>query len=134
MLSDAVDADTGIAVFEMTSRSLFSLWTMLMTTVVAFFATPFIRPFLWRQWLFTYLVPIIPLAATFDGVVSCLRTYTPAEMRDLVEGLGETGYTWEIGELRPFGLPIFRVAFLVGYPAAAAEQVCAPAERWAVSG
>ena len=35
----------------------------------------------------TYLLPIVPLAVLFDGFVSCLRTYTPAEIRDLAQAV-----------------------------------------------
>ena len=31
--------------------------------------------------IFTYLIPICPLAFAWDGFVSCLRTYSPAELR-----------------------------------------------------
>ncbi len=76
---------------------------------------PFLRPVRWRTLLFTYVIPIIPIGVLFDGVVSCLRTYSPAELQALVEPLQRNGYTWEVGEARGerSRLPI---TYLLGYP------------------
>jgi hypothetical protein len=67
--------------------------------------------------LWTYLVPIIPLVLLFDGVVSCLRTYRPQELRELIEKLTAAEYQWESGEYsRAIGeAPI---TYLIGYPRA----------------
>jgi hypothetical protein len=46
--------------------------------------------------------------------VSCLRTYTPEELRDLVEDL-QQGYEWEIGTVRSAPLPP-RIIYLLGQP------------------
>jgi hypothetical protein len=45
----------------------------LMTVLGYFVATPFIRPRSLPRWLWTYLVPIVPLTTCWDGVVSLLR-------------------------------------------------------------
>ncbi len=57
-----------------------------------------IRPFRWSRLLWTYLAPIIPLVLLFDGVVSCLRTYQPQELREIIEKLSVSEYQWQIGE------------------------------------
>ena len=44
------------------------------------------------------MVPIIPLVLLFDGVVSCLRTYGPRELREIIETLSGAEYHWELGE------------------------------------
>jgi hypothetical protein len=36
----------------------------------------------------------IPFVVLFDGVVSCLRTYPPQELREIIEKLTATGYQW----------------------------------------
>ena len=63
--------------------------------------------------LWTYLIPIIPLVLLFDGVVSCLRTYRPQELREIVDKLTSCEYKWEIGELAGGKVPI---TYLIGYP------------------
>ena len=74
-----------------------------------------IRPFRWSRLFYTYVLPIIPLVLLFDGLVSCLRTYQPRELRELIEGVAAPEYRWETGEQSGTfaGLPI---TYLVGYP------------------
>jgi hypothetical protein len=114
ILTDAVRARQGIAVFEVTSRTPLSLLGVLFLPLLVLLFTPFIRPFRWSRLFWTYLVPLVPLAVWFDGTVSCLRTYTPEELGDLVKDLQE-GYEWDIGAVRSTPLPS-RIAYLVGQP------------------
>ena len=58
-------------------------------------------------------MPVLPILIAWDGVVSCLRTYTPDELRRLSAGLD--GFTWETGELRTRGAI---VTYLIGEPRA----------------
>lgn len=116
ILADAVRARQGIAVFEVTRRTPLALLGILFLPLLVLFLTPFIRPFRWSRLLWTYLVPVLPLAVVFDGTVSCLRTYTVEELRDFVEGL-QQGFEWEIGTVRSGPLPS-RVTYLVGLPLA----------------
>jgi hypothetical protein len=82
-----------------------------------FVCTPLIRPFRWSRLLWTYLVPIIPVVLLFDGVVSCLRTYRPHELREMVEKLSASKYRWEIGE-HSRSLGEAPITYLIGYPKA----------------
>ncbi len=65
---------------EATSRSPAALAMMVLVSLAVLLLTPAIRPFRWSRLFWTYVVPLVPLAVTFDGVVSCLRIYTPEEM------------------------------------------------------
>jgi hypothetical protein len=112
ILADAVRARQGIAVFEVTRRTPLALLGVLFLPLLVLLFTPFIRPFRWSRLFWTYLVPLVPLAVWFDGTVSCLRTYTPGELGDLVADLQE-GYAWEIGTLRSAPLPA-RIIYLLG--------------------
>ena len=71
---------------------------MLLTPLAVWIATPFMRPFLCRRLLWTYLVPLVPLTCFWDGLVSQLRAYTPAELGQL--GAGAAGMRWTVGEVR----------------------------------
>src|SRR5467141_655236 len=53
------------------------------------------------------------ILGTFDGVVSCLRTYSKAELKDLLQGLDT--YDWEIGDFRGRWSPL-RGSYLIGVP------------------
>lgn len=114
ILQDAVNAHSPIAIFEAQNRSLPSLLAMFLSPVTVLLTTPFIKPFHLGRLLFTYLVPIIPLAAWWDGIVSSLRTYSIEEMKTLVAEL-ENGDTmdWEMGKVKSG--PGF-VTYLLGVP------------------
>jgi hypothetical protein len=98
ILQNAVDASESIGIFEVTRRSPLTIALMIPWALLSLLSTPWIRPFRWSRLIWTYLVPIIPLVLLFDGVVSCLRTYQPQELRALVEKLTASEYDWVIGE------------------------------------
>jgi hypothetical protein len=77
--------------------------------------TPVVRPFRWSRLFWTYLAPVIPAAVLFDGVVSCLRIYTPDEMLAMGRELGGAEYEWESGVEYPAGSPV-PIPYLIGVP------------------
>jgi hypothetical protein len=115
ILSDAMRKHQGIAVFEGTYHSAPAMFLMLLVPLMVLLVTPFIRPFRWSRLLWTYLVPVVPLVSLFDGLVSCLRTYSVPELRALTEGLDTRTYQWEIGEVRSMAGPI-PITYLIGVP------------------
>jgi hypothetical protein len=120
ILADAVRQRHGIGVFEATERRLSAILGMLLTPLVVLLVTPAIRPFRWSRLFWTYLVPLVPLIVLFDGIVSCLRTYTPEELRSMVRDLGETEYEWEIGR-EPVPHSPSGVTYLIGWPHSAGQ-------------
>ena len=123
ILQNAVDASQGIGIFEITRRAPSTIGLMFPWALLLFVFTPLIRPFRWSRLLWTYVVPIIPLVLLFDGVVSCLRTYRPQELREIIEKLTGIEYQWEVGEQsRARGeVPI---TYLIGYP----RHACRPTD------
>jgi len=115
MLQNAADAGEGVGIFEITRRGPSTIGLMFAWAAMLFVCTPWIRPFRWSRLLWTYLIPIIPLVLLFDGVVSCLRTYRPPELREIVDKLTAGEYQWEIGEHSSGSVPI---TYLIGYPQA----------------
>jgi hypothetical protein len=115
ILADAIGKRQGIAVFEFTRRDPFAILSMLLSPL-AVFAIPFIRPFRWSRLCWGLIAAT--MVAPFDGIVSCLRTYSPADLRAMVETFGDCGYVWEIGEDSSGPSPV-PVTYLVGYPYAA---------------
>jgi len=115
ILADAVDKRQGIAIFESTQRHPLLLLYMLLTPILVLLATPFIRPFTGQRLFWTYIIPAIPLAVMFDGIVSCLRTYTVTELAELTQGLDDDGYRWQMGVARLGLLPV-GVTYLIGHP------------------
>jgi len=115
ILQNAVDAGQGIGIFEITRRAPSTIALMFPWALMLFVFTPLIRPFRWSRLLCTYVVPIIPLVLLFDGVVSCLRTYRPQELHEMVKNLAGIEYQWEIGE-NAKGFLQAPITYLIGYP------------------
>lgn len=113
ILADAVARRQGIAVFEIARRAPLEMAVIAFTWLGALLALPFMRPWRWSRFFWTYLPPALPIAGTWDGIVSCLRTYTPAELRALIAGLDS--YDWDIGDFRGTWSPL-RGTYLIGVP------------------
>ncbi len=119
ILADAVRERATIAIFEFTERTAFAIILFCFSPIAVLLLAPFCRPFRWSTIFLTYVVPVLPLAAAFDGVVSCLRTYSEAELREMVANLSPGGYVWEIGQERSWRSPV-PITFLIGYPRSSA--------------
>lgn len=119
ILRDAVEQRQGIAVFEVFERSWAGLVQAFFSVGMLLLATPFIRPLRFSRIFFTYVVPAVPLFLLWDGLVSVLRIYSPAELRELVDSLSQhknaPDYEWELGQSR-VPLSFLRTTYLIGYP------------------
>jgi hypothetical protein len=110
ILRDAVDRGEGIGFFEAAKRRPGAVLCACFMPVATICLVPFMRPFRIARLIWTYLVPVIPLVMWFDGVLSCLRAYSPAELQELAARVGAHHYVWEIGETSA-------ITYLVGYAA-----------------
>jgi hypothetical protein len=118
VLADAVAHSRGIAIFEMNGRMPPSLISVLFSPLTLLLVTPLLRPFRLSRLLWTYLIPVLPLAVLWDGIVSCLRVYDPEELDALVrEVSGAERYSWRSGRLPIPGTP-GKATYLIGAPAA----------------
>jgi hypothetical protein len=117
ILQNAVDAGQSIGIFEITRRAPSTIALMFPWALMSFVFTPWIRPFRWSRLLWTYVIPIIPLVLLFDGVVSCLRTYRPQELRDIIKKLSGIEYQWEVGE-HSKASELAPITYSIGYPRA----------------
>lgn len=114
ILQNAVDAKSPIAIFEVTERSIPSILSTLFSPITVLLLTPFIKPFSFGRLFFTYLIPVIPPFIMFDGLVSCLRTYSVKEMNDLVNDLeNKDSFIWDIGKAKTGPAA---VSYLLGIP------------------
>jgi hypothetical protein len=114
-LQDTVDRRQGIGIFEQTRREPSAILLMLTLPFIALVVVPFIQPFRWSRLFWTYFIPAIPYVLGIDGVISCLRTYSPDEMEELMRGLDAPGYFWEIGHV-PSPLSPLGVSYALLYP------------------
>ncbi|RDW94230.1 uncharacterized protein DSM5745_01552 [Aspergillus mulundensis] len=103
------------AIFEITARQVS---TCLYSPLVFFWG--FYVTLLW-YWnspvhlLFTFLLPIAPVALWVDGFISCLRTRTPGEIEDLLATSGKDldGWTFSSGQ-RSVQWPFITLYYFVG--------------------
>jgi hypothetical protein len=115
VLHAAAAARQPVAIFEVSERSWRSLVPIaLLTPLFVCLATPFMRPFLWKRLLWTYLVPLVPFTCWWDGIVSQLRAYTIDELNAL--GDGSPPMRWEAGQVPVVG-GRSRLTYLLGFPA-----------------
>jgi len=116
ILHDAVRSKQGIAIFEITQRHPLVILPMCFSPFLVILSMPFVKPFRWLRLFWTYVIPAIPLAFMFDTIVSCLRTYSPQELRALIEDISEGDtYRWDIG-LQSLNDPTIGITYLIGYP------------------
>jgi hypothetical protein len=115
ILQDAVARNRGIGIFEAPGRSILPFVFALLMPVVSFGLAPFLRPFTWSRLFWTYVIPVVPFVLWFDGVISCLRVYSPSELQEIVDGIGAQHYRWEIGEDATGVVPV-PITYLIGYP------------------
>lgn len=117
VLEDAMRARRPIGVFEVVSREALPLVGLLTSPIPVMLSMPLWRPFRWPWIVWTWLVPVMPLFVLWDGIVSWLRIYGEDELRELVRGLDDPGYTWEIGRIQLGSAPA-HATYLIGRPAA----------------
>jgi hypothetical protein len=119
ILRDAVEKKVALGIFEASLKPPFGLILLLLspiTTLLSYlFLTPFIKPRTLPRFFWTYLVPIVPLATCWDGVISILRVYSPQDLKELTDPLQSKDYIWEAGQAST-GTPIFEFTYLLGYP------------------
>lgn len=115
ILADAVAQRQPIAVFEVASRELLMLLTLLLGPLQVVLTVPWWRPFRW-SWLFwSWIVPVMPAFVLWDGIVSWLRVYSVGELRALVAELDAPDWIWDIGSVRLGRAPLHGT-YLIGYP------------------
>jgi hypothetical protein len=116
VLHDAVKARQPIGIFEASDRKWHTLIPMLLLTPsMVMIMTLFMRPFHCRRLLWTYVLPLVPLTCWWDGVVSLLRSYSPAELQGMAEAAGAKEYCWRAGQV-PIGTVPGNLTYLIGWP------------------
>lgn len=87
-VADAVAKWQITAFFEITQRTRFRTLFISPAGFFAMFIFVFLmRPFRWSLFFFTWMFAPIPFIFAWDGVVSCLRSYTEVEFQDLTRDL-----------------------------------------------
>lgn len=107
--------EIALGAFDFNQRSLWTLLGIpLLALVSNWLITPFLKPFSWKRLLLTYLIPVVPLAAAWDGLASQLRSYKPEELREMTDSLQCSRYQWQVETRHRFG--VYPVTCLIGFP------------------
>ncbi len=116
ILQDAAEKGRAIGIFEFTERSLPAILSALLgIPLMVLLFTPFITPFKPSRLFWTYIIPVAPLLIMWDGLISDLRTYSVAELRELVSPIKTENYSWEIGKQKS-GVLGMNITYLIGCP------------------
>jgi hypothetical protein len=119
ILQDAVEKRVAIGIFEASLKPpqgpIIFVLSPLMTLLGYLFVTPLIQPRTWSRFLWTYLLPVVPLATCWDGLVSFLRVYSQKDLKELIKAFPDKDYIWEMGQAST-GTPLFVFTYLLGYP------------------
>ncbi len=113
LLADACAQREGIGVFEAARCNAKTMFLLAGVPILALRTAAAARPIRTSRIVWTYLLPVVPLVLWVDGLLSCLRSYSLNDMRELSAGLGGSDYDWQIGEENG-GSVVIR--YLIGTP------------------
>lgn len=101
IFADAIAHRAPIFVSEAFDRNPLHFLAFAPVGIPAALANPILSPERRLQKaLFTWLTPTMLLASAWDGVVSTLRIYREADLREMVASVGGEGYDWTWGTYR----------------------------------
>ena len=117
ILENAQYSRQPICIYEISDNSMpppWLFWVVLpINFVFALIVSLQVRPLHWRQLVFTWLLPILPICFAWDGAVSNVRTYSLGDMDELLVGLESSDYEWESGAIDG---KLGRKLYLLGMP------------------
>lgn len=100
ILQQAQQCRDPIVIYEISDNSLppaYLWWIGLpLNLLFGFFVAAMVRPMSWKHFVFSFVVPLIPLAFAWDGAVSNARTYTPADLDELLADCRCDDYEWTV--------------------------------------
>jgi hypothetical protein len=115
VLADAAVKGRTIVVIEPFNRKAV-VATAIGGFLLGLLRTPFMGRMTLARFLWTYPIPIAPLILSWDGLVSCLRAYTPDELLAMAREVAPD-YKWEAGERTAVMSRItLTLTYLVGEP------------------
>lgn len=117
----AFEQNVWLFAFESTSRTPVSILLSLLIPIAVLLMTPWMRPFSWSRLLWTYAMPILPLAIFWDGLVSQMRAYSQLELKSIAKPFSSDQYEWETGEINARGVPV-ALPYIIGRPATRASR------------
>jgi hypothetical protein len=117
ILADARRSQQAICVFEFTERKrLPILLTLPLAPLFVVVSAIRARPSDRLRVLLSTVLPVLPVAVTWDGIASNLRTYTAEDLEQMVASLRSEHYEWTVGTLQPEERGKPQVTYVLGRP------------------
>jgi hypothetical protein len=114
ILKNAFEKRQPIGIFEFTERSFYSILMTAPTPLMMLLFTPLVWPYRLSRFFWTYVIPLVPLVALFDVIVSVFRTRTVDELLALTSDLRATDYEWRSDVVTStLGM---KIIYLIGEP------------------
>jgi hypothetical protein len=114
ILQNAIDSNQAIGTFEAQQRDIKNVVARLLSPLSVLLLTPFIKPSKVNRIIFTYLIPVLPISTLWDGVISVLRTYTKAELKQMIVELrNNASFNWEVDIVKTNS---YDILYLLGTP------------------
>lgn len=103
ILKNAQENEQPILIYEMAENKMpFLIWLLLLPisltilVLMTFFLLPFVKPLNWKDVLFTYIIPLVPLFYAWDGQASMPRMYSFKDVKEELLPVATENYKWEI--------------------------------------
>lgn len=104
ILQSAQDNKQNLLIFEMAENKMpLIIWWILLPIslifvfIMSLFMIPFVKPLTWKDIVFTYLIPIIPITYAWDAQASMPRMYAVKDLEEMTNEIAVEGYKWEQG-------------------------------------
>lgn len=105
ILATAQENKQAILIYEMTENkiptivwALFLPLGLIIVALMAIVLVPFVKPLSWKDILFTWLIPVVPIFYAWDGQASMPRMYTFDDIQSHLLPEKVEHYTWEMAQ------------------------------------
>ncbi len=115
IVADAARKRQPFVSLEVVERRPQTVLFLMGTPLAALALTPVARPLTPGRLFFTYALPLIPMGIWWDGMMSCLRSYSVDELKGLTAGLDDDGYGFRVEQIEIPWQPL-RITALIGEP------------------
>ena len=115
IVEDAARKRQPFVSLEVVERRPLTVLFLMGTPLAVWALTPWSRPLTLGRLVFTYALPLIPLGVFWDGMCSCLRSYSVDELKAVTAGLDDDGYRFRVERIAVPWLPL-RITALICEP------------------
>lgn len=86
----------GFLILEPLNRNIFQFIKLPLLLLASWLAPFFTFPYRWYNFVFSTLIPIVPLMHLHDGLISFLKTYSKKDLVNILKNAGNNGFIYEV--------------------------------------